>query len=182
MSVFWNNFIGLCNERGEKPSIVCRKIAIAPSAPTAWKRGAMPNEQSIQKIADYFGVTPNYLCHANADMTTVPAPRKAVFWENYLELCNEREIKPTTAVRDMGISPGAPTSWKLGAVPRIAVAQKVADYFGVTVERLYHGKAETAADTHKDEIFREIVSTVESLDEDKQKQLLDYVRFLNSQG
>lgn len=67
-------------------------------------------------------------------------------------------------------------------MPNEQSIQKIADYFGVTVERLYHGKTETAADTHKDEIFREIVSTVESLDEDKQKQLLDYVRFLNSQG
>lgn len=182
MSVFWNNFISLCNERGEKPAPLCKKLGFSSGSPTAWKRGAMPNEQSIQKIADYFGVTPNYLCHANADMTAAPAPRKAVFWENYLELCNERGIKPTRAIREMGISTGIGSSWKLGAVPRIAVAQKVADYFGVTVERLYHGKTETAADTHKDEIFREIVSTVESLDEDKQKQLLDYVRFLNSQG
>ena len=130
-----------------------------------WKRGTVPNQRTLRTVADYFGVAPEYLCNENS-VSAEPI----------------RGISATAAIRQIGLSSGTGTSWKNGAVPRIAVAQKVADYFGVTVERLYHGKAETAADTHKDEIFREIVSTVESLDEDKQKQLLDYVRFLNSQG
>lgn len=146
-----------------------------------WKRGTVPNQRTLRTVADYFGVTPEYLCNENS-VSAEPIPRKAVFWENYLELCHKKGITATAAIRQIGLSTGTGTAWKNGAVPRIAVAQKVADYFGVTVERLYHGKTETAADTHKDEIFRKIVSTVESLDEDKQKQLLDYVRFLNSRG
>lgn len=181
MSAFWINFINLCNERGEKPATLCDKLGFSKSTPSMWKRGTVPNQRTLRTVADYFGVAPEYLCNENS-VSAEPIPRKAVFWENFVELCNERGISATAAIRQIGLSSGTGTSWKNGAVPRIAVAQKVADYFGVTVERLYHGKTETAADTHKDEVFREIVDTVEHLDEDKQKQLLDYVRFLNSQN
>lgn len=107
-----------------------------------WKRGTVPNQRTLRTVADYFGVTPEYLCNENSVLAE-PIPRKAVFWENYLELCHKKGITATAAIRQIGLSTGTGTAWKNGAVPRIAVAQKVADYFGVTVERLYHGKTET---------------------------------------
>lgn len=54
---FYENFIRLCNERGETPSSVARSIGVDKSAVTRWSKGAMPRGTTAAKLADHFGVT-----------------------------------------------------------------------------------------------------------------------------
>lgn len=58
------------------------------------------------------------------------------FYQAFLSLCSQKGVSPSVAARDAGISSGAPTAWKRGAVPKPAQREKLCDYFGVTDEVL----------------------------------------------
>lgn len=58
---FYDRFLNLCNQKGMSPSAVTRENGLNNSISTAWKRGAMPSGENLQKLADYFGVTVDYL-------------------------------------------------------------------------------------------------------------------------
>ena len=55
--MFKKNFIRLCNNIGEPPTIVCQKIGLSNSAFSNWDDNSVPRKATLQKIADYFGIT-----------------------------------------------------------------------------------------------------------------------------
>lgn len=59
--MFKENFIKLCKERGEYPSVVCKKVGITPAAFSQWTEFTIPRKATIDNVAKYFGVTPEYL-------------------------------------------------------------------------------------------------------------------------
>lgn len=59
--MFWETFYNLCEAIGTTPSAVVAKLGIANGATTKWKRGSVPSGKSLQKIADYFNVSVDYL-------------------------------------------------------------------------------------------------------------------------
>ena len=57
------------------------------------------------------------------------------------ELCKKRRIKPSVVSRETGISTATLSSWKNGKyTPKQDKLQKIADYFGVSVEYLMTGE------------------------------------------
>lgn len=59
--MFWETFIKLCASNGTKPNPVAAKLGLSSGSITKWKNGAKPNDTTLQKIADYFGVSVDYL-------------------------------------------------------------------------------------------------------------------------
>lgn len=59
-----------------------------------------------------------------------------MFFERVTELCQKKGISLSTAAKEIGLSNSAITYWKRGAVPKASTVQKLADYFGVTVDYL----------------------------------------------
>lgn len=60
-----------------------------------------------------------------------------MFYELFCSLCEEKGVAPTRAALDMGMSKATPTTWKnKGTTPQAAQLQKVADYFGVSIDYL----------------------------------------------
>ena len=57
----WNVFLDLCNSVGKAPSTVAVEIGLSNAAPSGWKNGAKPRESVLNRLADYFGVTVEYL-------------------------------------------------------------------------------------------------------------------------
>ncbi len=55
--MFWNIFYNLCQASNISPTAVIKELGIAAGSVTAWKKGVTPSTRSLQKIADYFGVT-----------------------------------------------------------------------------------------------------------------------------
>lgn len=58
---FKENFIKLCNKRGESPSFVCKKVNITAATFSCWTDESVPRKATLMRIADYFGVTEDYL-------------------------------------------------------------------------------------------------------------------------
>lgn len=59
--MFWETFNNLCSLKNEKPTPVIKKLGISTSMATKWKNGSVPNGKTLKVIADYFGVSTDYL-------------------------------------------------------------------------------------------------------------------------
>ena len=71
--MFWDIFIKLCAKHGKKPNPVAKELGFGTAAVTHWKNGAIPRDISLRKIADYFGVTVDYLLGNEAEQKEKPA-------------------------------------------------------------------------------------------------------------
>ena len=59
--MFKEIFIKLCVERNVNPTVVCTQIGISKSNFSEWTDKTVPRKTTLQKIADYFGVSVDYL-------------------------------------------------------------------------------------------------------------------------
>lgn len=63
-----------------------------------------------------------------------------MFYEQFIKLCNERGLKPTPTVRQMGLSPGNMKRWENGAAVNSETLEKCAAFFGVPVDYFFEGE------------------------------------------
>lgn len=59
--MFYDQFISLCSKKGVSRTKACTDCGISRTAWHKWEDGAVPNGTTINKIADYFGVSVDYL-------------------------------------------------------------------------------------------------------------------------
>lgn len=76
--MFYDNFLELCREKGKSPAAVTREIGLNNSSSTAWKHGATPKGETLQKLANYFGVSVDYLLGMGQRVSAV-APSRRIF-------------------------------------------------------------------------------------------------------
>ena len=65
MSMFYEKLQSLCAKNGVSVTKMCQEIGLATSAPVRWKRGSVPNMTTLFKIAEYFGIEPEYFLADN---------------------------------------------------------------------------------------------------------------------
>ena len=61
MSSFIDNVKTLCKERGISVSKMIKDLSLAHGNVTNWNKGTVPKGETLDKIADYFGVSTDYL-------------------------------------------------------------------------------------------------------------------------
>jgi len=106
-----------------------------------------------------------------------------MFYEIFIGLCAEKNISPTKAATEIGLSNAAPTGWKQGAVPRASAMKKIADYFDVTVEYL---KGETdiknPVSQKTSEMEKEVVRLFNKIPDESKTEAMNYLRYLVSKN
>ena len=55
--MFWQNFVKLCANKGKSTTAVILEIGLSKSLVTNWKNGTIPNNTTLKRVADYFGIT-----------------------------------------------------------------------------------------------------------------------------
>lgn len=71
--MFYDVFLRLCAERNKRPSNVADELGISRSTVTHWKRGSMPTNSTISRLAHYFGVDPHeFGAETSPDAVRVP--------------------------------------------------------------------------------------------------------------
>jgi transcriptional regulator with XRE-family HTH domain len=72
--VYYEVFQNLCKEHKVKPIDVSRATGISTATLTSWKKGVYtPKAEKLQLIADYFGVSMDYLVSGNTrEVTALP--------------------------------------------------------------------------------------------------------------
>lgn len=82
--MFFDNFVKLCEEKGVKPSRALTDAGVPRSAYSYWRReagignDAKPTNQNAVKLAQYFGVTVDYLLTGNQKENPPQQPQSEV--------------------------------------------------------------------------------------------------------
>lgn len=97
------------------------------------------------------------------------------FIQNLKDLMYKNNINQTELANKLGVTKATVSGWLSGKyVPRANVAQDICNIFGVEMSDLLTKKEPAEIDRLKNEIM----TVFRGLDEDGQKQLLAYARFL----
>ncbi len=59
--MFWDRFYQLCEENNTKPNAVAKMIGVSSATCTKWKNGAVPNGETLLKLANHLNVSVDYL-------------------------------------------------------------------------------------------------------------------------
>lgn len=96
-----------------------------------------------------------------------------MFYEIVNDLCKEHKTTITRMAEEIGLSNAAPTSWRKGAVPKLTTLEKIAEYFGVSVDYLRGKetkKAPTPAKGERD--YLAIMNAFDQADESTREAIL----------
>lgn len=55
------------------------------------------------------------------------------FWDNFVQICEDRGTKPTPLVKSIGLVPNKVTAWKNGSIPKGDVLVKLSQALDCTV-------------------------------------------------
>ena len=61
ISEFYKRLRDLCEEKRMTVNELVKILNLSSGSPTAWKNGAIPRDATLAKIANYFGVSADYL-------------------------------------------------------------------------------------------------------------------------
>lgn len=106
-------------------------------------------------------------------------------YNNIKSLCDERGVKPGRMCVELSMSKSILMGLKNGTKKNIQTdtAQKIADYFGVTVDRVLGAEKETAVpkDVGLSPMESQLMEYVRTLTDDQKKMLLAQLQALKNQ-
>lgn len=79
MTTFYKNYVRLCAQKGVSPSAAAEAVGLSRTSPNGWKKGKNPNDLTLAKLADYFGVLDVDLLAEEKEKS--PAPESAELTE-----------------------------------------------------------------------------------------------------
>lgn len=109
------------------------------------------------------------------------------FYEKYLRLCRKIEKTPSGVAKCVGLSNAAATGWKNGKKPSDITLQKIADYFGVSVDYL-KGEEEKKEnpgipkDTEVDEVTMQLMDIIQNSTLEDRQVVLEMFQMLKRRG
>lgn len=65
-----------------------------------------------------------------------------MFYDQFMKLCDERGVKPTPVLKEIGISTGNLKKWKGGSTVGADILEKLANYFQVTVDYFFQDETD----------------------------------------
>ncbi len=97
-NLFFTRFQALCKQNKTSVNAVAREIGASSGSVTAWKHGTEPRAGTVIKIAEYFGVTADYLLGIDGNAPMDVLSQVDVAWYgDYQELTEDQK----ETIRDM---------------------------------------------------------------------------------
>lgn len=104
-----------------------------------------------------------------------------MFFAVYNDLCDKKGLSVYKVAQELGLNRSAVAKWKGGGKPNGTTLEKMADYFGVTVDFLL-GKEKAPANEGERKISDDDLMFAlwegEDMDEDDLKAVREYAEFL----
>jgi transcriptional regulator with XRE-family HTH domain len=103
------------------------------------------------------------------------------FYKNYVALCARKKKSASAVAVEIGLSRTSPNGWKKGKQPSDINLEKLANYFGVSVDDLISEQKEKPtlqAESELDPVTQELFEIVNNSDEDELKALLEMARLI----
>ena len=136
--MFKEKFIRLCANKGVAPSFVAKQVGISSAAFSQWTDETVPRKTTLLKIADYFGVSVDYLL-GKAEK------EKTCILDKISTLLKEQHVSQKKLCCNLGLSQQAFTNWKNGNNDSYKkYLPQIAEFLGVSVDYLL-GKEEKNA-------------------------------------
>lgn len=88
--MFYDRLKSLCDERGIAISKVVYQLGFSSGNLARWKSGIVPRSDTLKKIADYFGVTTDYLLGNEKTPTTDESDERDKELMEYLDYLRSR--------------------------------------------------------------------------------------------
>ena len=89
------------------------------------------------------------------------------FFEQYTKLCKEQGKSANGAAKEIGLPSSSVTYWKRGSLPRGETLEKIAAYFGVSVDYLQGYTDVKEKPTAGAVSFEDVVKAVKSMDREQ---------------
>ena len=74
--MFFEKYSALCSKVGKSPNKVAKELSISSGSVTEWKKGRVPQNATVSKIAKYFDVSVDYLFGRTDEKVPVPSEPK----------------------------------------------------------------------------------------------------------
>ncbi len=87
--MFWERYSAICNNNGKSPNGVAKEIGLSTAICTKWKNGATPNSEALIKLANYFGITTDYLLGRSDDVGGSAAGDVDETTKNIIDICGK---------------------------------------------------------------------------------------------
>ena len=89
--MFWEKFSELCKNANVSASQVVKELSLSSSSVTSWKKGKVPHHGTLLKIAEYFGVSVDYLLGKDGEAPPPVDPVDAEIAELWGKLTEEQQ-------------------------------------------------------------------------------------------
>lgn len=90
-----------------------------------------------------------------------------MFYDTFLQLCEEKGVKPTRVALNLGYSKNTASKWKYGSMPSGDKLQKLAEYFDVSVDYLLGNEKTSPTESAEDETLEELLERLKNREEMK---------------
>jgi len=91
--VFFDNLYKICKQKNTTPNGMAKTIGISSGSVTSWKKGTVPKSDTLQKIAEYFNVSTDYLLGNEQKENNSPESELSRQILSEVENCSETEAK-----------------------------------------------------------------------------------------
>jgi transcriptional regulator with XRE-family HTH domain len=182
-----------------------KELGISRSTPSAWKKGITPTATTLKKIADYFGVTSQYMLSDNSQdfsletEKTLVTPKKNIkeqskellkeIGKRIFAVMGEKKVTQAEMGDFLDISQAAVSAWGNGSDPGCDKIAKIANKLGVSVGYLLTGEAPIPGVGPSGTSPREAAGEIRRLEEriedlkeriqdyrDRERELLDIIK------
>ena len=96
--VFYNNFVNLCNKAGKSPSAIAEEMGYQRSVVTRWSKGTAPRQATLQKVADYFGISVDDLISDEKEKDSAPVSAEPFIGASYLTAEEKQKVNEYIAL------------------------------------------------------------------------------------
>lgn len=102
----WERFYNECKKRGITPNSLAKELNISQPTMSGWKKGSPPNSERLEAIADYFGVSTDYLLGRSGTDPELPEDERELL-QNYRKADErgKRAIRRTAEDEAAGADP-----------------------------------------------------------------------------
>ena len=76
--MFWNKFSNICKELGKTPTGFAKELHITASTVSSWKKGCIPNIETLLKISEITGKSVDYLISEDEENVSISS-KKSTF-------------------------------------------------------------------------------------------------------
>lgn len=106
-----------------------------------------------------------------------------MFKENFIKICAEKGVSPTSVCVSIGLSSSVFSQWSDSTVPRKTTLVKLADALNVSVDYLLGKEEKPAASGELSEGEETLIGLFRQIPEEQQKMVLEMIRVaLGTQG